>query len=75
MNNVFNEKKLTSMLRAVRHEWPSGVRLAFNCYYHWATLVIREGYGTSHFLNSKEGVTQGYPLDMVVYGLGILTFI
>ena len=28
-----------------------------------------------HFLNIKEGVTQGYPLDTIVYSLGILSLI
>ena len=28
-----------------------------------------------HFLHSKEGVTQGDPLDMIVYGIGLLPFI
>ena len=59
------------MLWAVRQELPSGVQFAFNWYRHWATLVIRAGDGTSHFLYSQEGVTHGYPLDMVAYGLGI----
>ena len=59
----------------MRHKWDSGVRFAFNCYRHWAKLVIREGDGTGHLLHSKEGVTQGYPLAMIAYGLGILPLI
>ena len=73
--NAFNEENCTSILWAVRHEWPSGVRFSFNCYRHWATLVIRAGDGMGHFLFSKEGATQGYPLAMVVYRLGILSLI
>ena len=57
------------MLWTVRHKWPSGARFSFNCYRHWATLVIRAGYGTGNFLYSKEVVTQGYTLEMVAYGL------
>ena len=63
------------MLWAVRHEWPSGAHFAFNCYRHWATLVIRAGNGTGHLLHRKEGVTQGDPLAMIIYGLGILPLI
>ena len=58
------------MLWEVRHECPSGVWFAFNCYRHWATLVIRAGNGTVHFLHIKEGVNQGNPLTMITYGLG-----
>ena len=63
------------MLGAVTFEWPSDTRFSFNCYRHWATLVIRAGDGTGHFLFSKEGMTQGDPLAMVAYGLGILPLI
>ena len=59
------------MLWAVRHEWTIGVRFTFKCYRHWATLVITAGDGMGHFLFSKEEVTQGDPLAMVEYGLGI----
>ena len=73
--NLFNEKNRTSILWAVRHEWPSGTCFAFNYYRNWDTLVIRAGDGTGRFLYSKEGLTQGDPLEMVVYGLGILPLI
>ena len=61
---------------AVRHEWPSGAQFTFNCYRHWATLVVRDtGDGSRHFLHSKEGVTQGEPLSMIAYGIGLLPLI
>ena len=63
------------MLWEVRHEWPSGVNFAFNCYRHWATLLIRADGGTGHFLYIKEGVTQGHPLAVMAYGMGILPLI
>ena len=59
------------MLWVVWHECISDARFAFNVYRHWATLVISAGYGTGHFLYSEVGVTQGDPLVMVAYGLGI----
>ena len=64
------------MLWAVRHECPSGAQFTFNCYRHWATLVVRDiGDGSGHFLHSKEGVTQGDPLAMIAYGIGVLPLI
>ena len=60
--NSFNEENRTAMLWAVRHEWPGGAQFTFNCYRHWATLVVRDtADGSGHFLHSKEGVTQGGP--------------
>jgi hypothetical protein len=73
--NAFNEQNRTAMLWTVRHEWPSGARFTFNCYKHWATLVIRSNDGTGTFLYSKEGVTQGDPLSMFAYGIGLLPLI
>ena len=64
------------MLWAVRHEWPSGAQFTFNCYRHWATLVVWDtGDGSGHFLHSKEGVTQGDPLTMFAYGIGVFPLI
>ena len=31
--------------------------------------------GSGHFLHIKEGVTKGYPLSMIAYGIGVLTLI
>ncbi len=73
--NAFNEMNRTLMLWVVRHEWPSGARFTFNCYRHWSTLLIRRNNGTGVYLHSQEGVTQGDPLAMVAYGLGILPLI
>ena len=38
--------------------------------------MVRDiGYGSGHFLHIKEGVTQGYPLVMITYGIGVLPLI
>ena len=64
------------MLWAVGNEWPGGAQFTFNCYRHWATLVVRDtGDGSGHFFHSKEGVTQGYPLALITYGIGVLPLI
>ena len=64
------------MLWAVWHDWLGGAQFTFNCYRHWATLVVRDtADGSGHFLHSKEGVTQGDPLAMIEYGIGVILII
>ena len=64
------------MLWAVRHEWISGAQFTFNCYRHWATMVVQDTKdGSGHLLHSKEGVTQGGSLAMITYGIGVLPLI
>ena len=38
--NGFNELSRLAMLWTVRHRWPVGARFAFNCYRHWAQLLL-----------------------------------
>ena len=73
--NAFNEMSRAAMLWTVRHEWPSGARFVFNCYKRWAILGIRGQNGSFLVLHSKEGVTQGDPLAMFAYGIGVLPLI
>jgi hypothetical protein len=68
--NAFNELNWTAMLWTIRQEWPSGARFAFNCYCHWATLVIHGKGGTVVLIFSK-----GDLLSMFGYGIGILPLI
>jgi hypothetical protein len=73
--NAFNEGNRIVMFWTLRHEWPSGARFAFNCYRHWAILVVRGENGYALFIHSKEGVTQGDPLAMAAYGILLLPLI
>ena len=74
--NAFNEGNRKVMVSVARHLWPSGARFLFHVYRHWGTLVTRgEKKKETVFLFSKEGVTQGFPLAMVGYGLLILPII
>ena len=73
--HAFNEKNLTDMLWTMRYEWPSGARFAFNCYRHWATLMIRTGNRKGKLLHRNEVVNQSDTLAMIEYGLRILPLI
>ena len=70
--NGFNELGRKAMLWTVRHLWAGGSRFAFNCYRHSSQLVLRRRNGQpSAIILSREGVTQGDPLSMVLYGLSL----
>ena len=70
--NGFNELIRLEMLWTVRHRWPEGTRFAFNCYRHWAQLLLRQPGNVTVILLSREGVTQGDPLSMFLYGITLL---
>jgi hypothetical protein len=74
-NNAFNEINRINMLWTIRHEWPAGARFAYNCYSHHSLLIVRNPGGIAIFIFSKEGVTQGDPIAMFCYGIGILPMI
>ena len=40
--NEFNEENHTAIFWDARHEWPSSAQFTFNCYRHWALLVVRD---------------------------------
>jgi hypothetical protein len=70
--NGFNELGRKAALWTVRHGWAAGAQFAFNCYWHSATLILRRpGRPDCYTLQSREGVTQGDPLAMVIYGLAL----
>ena len=68
-HNGFNELRRLAMLWTVRHRWPTGVRFAFNCYRHWAQLLLRHPGEPPVTILNREGITQGEPLSMVLYGI------
>ena len=65
--NGFSELSSLAMLWTVRHRWPAGARFAFNCYTHWAQLLLRQTGAPPVTILSRDGVTQGDPLSMVLY--------
>ena len=57
------------MLWTVRHHWPVEAIFAFNCYRHWAQLILRQTGEPPVTILSREGFTHGDPLSMVLYGI------
>ena len=69
--NGFNELGRKAMLWTVRQRWPNGATFAFNCYRHSSMLILRQKGGPCTMLLSHEGVTQGDPLSMILYGIAL----
>ena len=60
------------MMWTVQHHWPAGARFAFNCCRHWAQLLLRQPGEPPVTILIREGVTQGDPLSMVLYGITLV---
>ena len=52
--------------------WPHCSRFLFNTYHGYATFLLQDG---NKCLLSKEGVTQGDPLSMMLYAVAVLPLI
>ena len=59
----------------VSHIWPYGALIVLKCYRHWSLIVLIYIDGTTNILRSREGLTQGGSLAMVVYVIVILLLI
>ena len=70
-DNAFNRLNRQVALLNIRHLCPSLSVLLINCYRQAAVLYVSGGL----VMSSEEGVTQGDPLAMVMYGLALLPMI
>lgn len=70
--NAFNSVNRKCALYNARILWPRCSRFIFNTYRGYSPLIIR---GTHEILYSKEGVTQGDPLSMLLYAIAIIPLI
>ena len=68
----FNDLRRLAMLCTVQHRWPTGARFLFNCYEHWAQLLLHQPGELPVTILSREGFTQGDPLSMVLYGITLV---
>ena len=73
--NGFNNLSRLAMLWTIRHSWPKMARFAFNAYRHQWRLYVRRAGLAALIILSMEGVTQGNPLAMALYGVALLLLI
>ena len=64
--NGFNDLSRLEMLWTVQRLWPVGAMFTFSCYRHWAQLLLHQTVEPLVTILSIEGVTQGYPLSLVL---------
>ena len=57
------------MLWTLWHRWMAGVRFAFNFYRHWTQLLLHQPGDPPVPILIQEGVNQGDPLLIVLYGI------
>ena len=67
--NGFNDLSRLTMMWTVWHSWPAGARFTFNCYMHWAQLILFQMGEPPVTILSREGLTEGYSISMVLYGM------
>ena len=73
--NGFNEMRHLTMLWTVWRHWPEKLRFTFNCYKNLAQILLRQTWTPLVTLMSKEGVTQGDPLSVVLYGVTLVPLV
>ena len=71
-SNAFSSLFCAALLWNVCVLWHHWSWFVFNTYQGWATILLR---GSKEFLYSMEGVTQGDPLSLFLYAIGMLPLI
>ena len=60
------------MIWTVAHRWPAASKFSFNCCSQLLQLIIRvPGERTPRIILSKEGIIQGDPMAMPLYGVNM----
>ena len=63
------------MLWTLLHFWIAGAMFAINCYRNWAQLLLHQPGDAPLIILIREGVTQGNPLSVVIYGITLVPLI
>ena len=75
-SNAFNSLSRPAALWNCRVLWPRCSRFLFNSYRGHAVILLRsQSTGQLHVLLSQEGTTQGCPLAMLMYAIGVYPLI
>lgn len=74
-DNAFNRMHVAPALWQARLLWPRCARFLFNMYRGYSTLFMYHKSGRVTTLLRREGITQGDPLSMHLYGLASLPLI
>ena len=61
-----------SALWTFRHIWPRACRFIFNMYRHQALCIVRSKATAPIIIRSKEGIGQGCPMSMGIYGIAMV---
>ena len=70
--DAFNLVSRVTALWNARILWPRCSRFLFNTYRGFAVLLLRD---SGEFLYSREGVTQGDPLSMLLYAVAMMPLV
>ena len=73
--NGFIELSRLAMMWTVRRHWLTGASFTFNFYKYWVQLLLRHPGEPPVIIMGREGVTQGDPLLMVLYGITLLPLV
>ena len=75
-SNAFNSLSRPAALWNCRVLWPRCSRFLFNSYRGHAVILFQsQSTGQLHVLLSQEGTTQGCPLAMLMYAIGVYPLI
>ena len=63
------------MMWTVRHQWTARARFVLNLNRNLAQLLLRQPGEPAVTILSREGVNQGDPLLMVLYGINLIPLV